>query len=490
MKIIKRGQEARNALKRGIDIVCDDVKISAGPSGLNAVIGRVDIPPIITNDGVSIARNSESNDEIENQGCWIVKEALSVASNKVGDGTTTTAILLQAIVKELFEKLDDNGSLVVKKPDAIKLMKEVDTACEVIVTELKKQSRPITLEEVYNVALSAGEFDWLAKMVSEVFSKIGKDGYVKVEEGVKTSYETFKGIEINSGYPSEYFQNKGDKCILENPCILVTNQKMDVTAAVKVIQGVSGKDDIGGVILVAPEYTADLISRLNTTKTKTGFSCVALKVQTYDKNDLLLDIATLTNAKFLDKNLYTKYEDFVADITFDKLGKFQEAEISGNKSIFKGGEGDTTERIEKIKKLREESDSIFDKDEYDRRIAYLSGGMAAVKIGGESDFERTYFKLKADNAFASAQVALRDGVVKGGGLALKDVSDILDENILTMAIRAPYNQIQSNTGGITIGDNIIDPVSVTISSLKSACSIAGRVITTEVVIAFKNEDPD
>lgn len=491
MKVIKTGHEARIALKKGIDLAVDAIKVTLGAAGKNAVLGRVDIPPILTNDGVSIVRNVEAEDEIENQGVWIVKEACSVASGKAGDGTTTTGVLLQAIISEVFERLKDDGSLVKKNINVMDLQREIDAACITIVNQLKDKARPISIDEIYNVAMVAGEFDWLALMVTDMFKIIGKDGYVSVEEGIKTKFETFKGIEINAGYHSEYYADENGECVVSSPHVLVTNNRLDDIAAILPVITELATKGINGLIIIAPDFGKDFLNRLTTAKLKHGSLVVALKLPSFDKNDLLKDVALLTEAKFIDKDTYEKYEDFTADIKYENLGKAEKAIIKEAKTVIIGGNGETSERVVRLKQILEETESAFDKDGIEKRIAFLSGGVAEVKIGGNSDFEKTYFKLKAENAVNAVQIALKDGVVKGGGLALKEVSEELKENILSKAILAPYEQIQTNEGrSFEIPSTVIDPVKTTISSLESACSLAGRVITTEVVIAFKNESKD
>lgn len=494
MKKIKTGQDARDALKRGIDLACDAIKVTLGPNGRNAVLGRIDIPPTITNDGVSVARNIEATDEIENQGVWIVKEACSVASGKAGDGTTTTAVLLQAIVGKLFDELKDNGSLVSKVPNVMDLMKQVDAACKEVLEYLEANSRPISEDEIKNVALVAGEFEWLANIVTDIFKKIGKDGHVTIEEGIKTSYETYKGVELNTGYHSEYYINtEDDECVLEKPLIYVTNQPLDnyISEAIAgLVTTEMTEEENRGIIIIAPDFSRDLLNRLVTTKVKGNVSIVALKLPTFDKDDILVDVATLAKAKFLDKNAYTKIEDYIADFNLASGGSVDSAIISKNKTILIGGEGDCTDRIASIRAKLEETLSLFDKDSLEKRIAYLSGGIATLTIGGDSDFERIYFKLKAENACNSVQKALRGGVVPGGGLALIGASNKLN-NILTMCIREPYEQIQRNAGGsLDIPVTVLDPLLVTQSALKSACSLAARVLTTEVVTAFANKKED
>ncbi len=491
MKIIKTGQEARIALKTGLDKVADCVRVTLGPSGRNAILGRMGISPIITNDGVSIARNIELEDEIEELGAMIVKEASTLADIKGGDGTTTTTVLLQAIVNECFERLKDTDSLVKTKIDTIKLKKEIDTACEDVVKKLKEKAKPITKKDIYDVALVSVEYDWLAKMVSEVFEKTGTGGYVSVEEGIRSEYEIFNGLEIPSGYQSEYFANndKGE-CEIKDAHILVTNQKLeDVNPIASLIEDMLSKEKpITELILVAPDFSPALINRFNSTKLQSSVSIVAIKLPTFDKNDLLIDISSLTGAKFLDKSLFTKLEDFNKEIKFENLGKADKALISSGKTIFIGGAGDTKERVKELKKVHKDTESEFDKDRLQKRIAHLSGGIAVIKIAGDSDSERTYYKLKLEDAVNAVEKALKDGVVKGGGLALKEIADE-STTILSNALRAPYEQIQTNSGGIEIGERVFDPVAITISSLKSACSLAGMLITTEVAVAHKNEKP-
>lgn len=491
MKIIKHGHEARKALKTGLDKVADCVKVTLGPSGRNAVLGRQGISPLFTNDGVSIARNIELEDEIEELGAMMVKEASTLADIKGGDGTTTTTVLLQAITTEVFKKLEDNGSLVAKKVDTIKLKKEIDAACELVSAKLREKAKPITKKDIYDVALVSVEYDWLAKIVTEVFEKVGKDGYVTVEEGVRTEYEVYNGLEIPAGWSSEYFINNDNReCVIGNAHILVTNQRLENPLDVVPVISELTEKNIKELVIIAPEFSRDLLNRLVTTKLNAGVSVVALKLPTFDKDDVLIDIATLTEAKFLDKNTFAKYDDFKKELTSFSLGKVEKAVIGEGKTVFIGGKGNTKNRVKELKKQYEESLSEFDKDKIEKRIAYLSGGIAIIKIGGDSDSEKTYYKLKLEDAVNAVQKALKDGVVRGGGLALKEISEELEPNILSEALRAPYEQIQLNSGGMEIGERVFDPVAVTESSLKSACSLAGMLITTEVAVAYKNKKED
>lgn len=493
MKIIKQGQDARDALKRGVDLVADCIKCTLGPAGRNAVLGRNDIPPIITNDGATIARNIVADNEIENEGVKLVMEATAITDNSAGDGTTTTTVLLQAIVNELFEQLRDDGSMVKKsKVNAIKLKRDVDEWCLKVIEKLNEKARPITKKDIYNVAIVSGEYEWIAKIVSEVYEKIGNSGYVSIEEGVKTEYEVFKGIKLPAGYTSEYFINNDKRqCISNSPKILVTNNKIDTSSMDPLLKIISQliEQKITDLIIVAPEFSPDIINRFIATKVNnTGFNIIALRVPTFDKNDFLLDICSLTQANLIDKNVFIKFADFSKEFNLENLGSADRAVIGDSESVIYGGNGDTKIRVKELKKQYEQMSSVFDKDAMEKRMAYLSGGVAVIKISGESEFEKGYFKLKLEDAVNAVQIALVDGVVKGGGLALKEISEELPKNILSNSLKAPYEQIQKNYGDVLIiKDSVIDPVKTTISALKSACSVAGTLITTEVAVAFKRE---
>lgn len=493
MKITKTGQEARNALKKGIDFAVDAIKTTIGPTGRNAVLGRVDIPPYITNDGVSIARHLDLEDECENQGVWIVKEALSVTSNEAGDATTTTAILIQAIVDEVFDRMKDSGSLIKNNINPVALKKEIDVALLKVQELLNKKSRIIKDSEVYDVALTAGEFPWIADIVFEVFKKIGKDGHVTIQEGVDTSYEISNGIELNVGFHSEYYKNAGEDCVLDNPYVLVTNNIVDTSQ--EFIELVSDLTKLGSrkLIIIAPDFSPDFLTRVVATQTKEApdgkplFTAIPLRLPTYNKDDLLLDVSTLTGARFLDKNIYLRYEDYLADFNIKSLGKCNKSVIGISKSILTGGEGSTKERVKELKKKLKTTSSVFDRDNLEKRIAFLSGGIATINIGAQTDFEKTYFKLKMENAVNSAQNALREGVIKGGGCDLKAVGEEFD-SILSKPLAAPYLQIQKLSGNVEIPDTVIDSYKSIITALKSACSVAGTLITTEVLIAIKNDN--
>lgn len=489
MKIIRKGREAREALKRGVDLVADCVKVTLGPAGRNAVLGRLGISPEITNDGVTIAQNIESDDEVENLGVMIAKEASMLTDLNGGDGTTTTMVLLQALIREQFAMIgSDDGSFVQKKADIMQIVRRTEDWSKKVVGILKENARPVSTKELYNVAFVSAEWDWIAKMVSEIYQKIGKDGYVTIESGVKNEYEVHKGIELKAGFLSEYFINTPKREVLVNdPYIFVTNQAMDIYTFLPLIEAVTTKQ-ITNLVMIAPDYTKDLLARLVTTKLKApNTNYIALRLPTYDKDEVLFDIAALTGAKFMDKGAYPSLDDFAKDLKVENLGRTDKAIIRDSTSVLIGGSGDTTARVEELRKQKAKMRSVFDKDQMDKRIAHLSGGFAIIRVGGESDTERTYFRRKIEDAVNAVDAALKEGVVKGGGLALKEIADQTKE--MVNVLRAPYEQIQENAGGsLDIKDTVVDPVLITTAALKSAVSLANMLITTEVAVAYKNED--
>ena len=248
--------------------------------------------------------------------------------------------------------------------------------------------------------------------------------------------------------------------------------------------------NITNIVLIAPEFDRDLLNRLNTTKLKnptTNF--VPIKFPTYDKDDILIDIATLSNGKFFDKNAHPSLDLMVKEMTIDNLGKVDRAIINESSSALVGGKGDTSKRVEELKKKFSKTMSVFDKNRLEQRIAFLSGGVAIIKVGAESDTERLYYRRKIEDAVNAAQMALRDGVIPGGGVALKEISEKLPVSIITKALKRPYEQIQENAGEeFVVPAEVVDPVAITISSLKSACSVAGMIATTEITVANKDVD--
>lgn len=488
MKVLKLGQDSRDAVKRGIDTVALYTNPTLGPGGKGHMIGRTDLPPRIVDDAISIVMNLEVEDETEQAAIMLMRQALAIQSKNIKDTTATTMNLCQSICSAVFERLKEKD-LTSKKVNTIALNKELVNCKESIINKILERSKVLNKEDIYNVALSAGSYEWIARLVTDIFDKIGKDGHVEIEEGKDTSYEILNGMDIKAGYHSDYYiNNENRECILKNPYILVTNQRLD-SEAIKRVIGFLIPNDCKQAIFIAPDFTPGIMAESIKTHQNGNFSAVLLKLPTFDKDDILIDIATLVKAKFIDRKIHTNYDSFLNEITLENLGKVESAIIGEGKSKLIGGQGDVIGRIKEIKSLFDKSDSAFDKEIYAKRIAALAGAVAFIKVGGVSEFDKLYYKLKVENAVGSVQNALQSGIVKGGGLCLKEISDELeDNNILKKAIRSPYDTIQGNNGeSFDILDSVIDATMNIVSALNTACSITGSLLLLEGSSVPKNK---
>ena len=488
-KILKYSHDARTALKRGVDLVAQYTNPTLGPAGRAVVIGRIDLPPRLADDAVSIAMNVESDDPSIQDGVMLMREMAMNTSKKIKDSTATTMCLSQAITDAVFKQLEDDGSLIKsKKKNTIQLKKELDTIRDEIIKEINSSmTRKASTEDIYNVALSAGSYEWIAELVRDVFSKIGENGYVEIKEGLKTDYEITTGLTIPAGFHSEYCINNDDnQCVALAPKIYVTNQPVEsVTHILPLIESLTKE----GLIIIAPNFSRDVLARINTTILKTGVMIVAIKLPTHDKDDVLNDIAAATNATFSDRKLYPSYDEFEKNVKASMLGQVDKAIITSSETKFIGANGDVSLRVADIKKKIDTTESFFDKDILEKRLASLTGGTAIITVGGDTDFEKGYFKLKVENAVASVQNALRGGVVFGGGVTLKNVAENMRHHMLTEALKAPYNTIQENNGSpFIVPDNVIDAAMNTIGALNSACSIAGSLLLTEGLMSYKKDE--
>lgn len=492
MKIIKFGKEAREAVGRGIDFAVRCVALSYGPAGRNAMIGRHGLTPEDTNDGVTIAMNVEVEDETEQLGVLGVRRVTMDADLEGGDGTTASAILYGAIKKAAFERLADSGAIGSKKVNTVAIAKEITAAAADVVARLKASARPIDVKEIYNVAMTSGEYEWIAKILDAVYSKIGKDGFVSIEDGTQTGFDIYRGIEINAGYLSEYFINNDKRqCVINGARILVTNQRLDSETIVPFITSLTAENPpINNLIMVAPDFDKELLNRLNATKIEGKHTnYIAVKYPTYDKDDILKDISALSGAKFLDKNAFATIDDYKKSLTIANMGSFDQTIVSDRNTVFLGGTGDVAERVESLRGQIAQTISIFDKSKLEQRLAFLSGGVAVVRIDINSDSGK-YFRKKMEDAINTVQLALKNGVVKGGGLALKEIGESMPkESILAAPLRKPNEQLNENAGEtLIIGDDVIDAVDVVISSVRAACNKAVTLVMTELSIADKEED--
>lgn len=524
-KQFKYGEEARRSLEKGVDTLADAVKITLGPKGRNVVLDKKFGAPLITNDGVTIAKEIELEDAFENMGAQLVKE-VSVKTNDVaGDGTTTAALLAQTIFREGMKNIAAGANPMVLK-------KGIAKATEYTVEELKKISKPIESKTaIAQVAsVSAGDEE-IGTLLSDAFEKVGKDGVITIDESktMKTELSVVEGMQFDRGYASPYMMTNPDKmdAVLEDPLILITDKKISVFQdLLPVLEQVvkSGR----GLFIIAEEVEGEALTALVLNKLKGAIKCVAVKAPGYGdrRKAMLEDIAILTGATVISSDL--GYE--IKDATLDMLGSAKMVQVDKDNTTIVDGAGDPAlikQRVAAIQHQIAESTSDYDKEKLQERLAKLSGGVAVVRVGAATEVEMKERKLRIEDALAATRAAVEEGIVPGGGIALLSVSDKVtayantfsgDEKtgalIIAKALTAPIKQIAENAGvdGGVIVDNvlrakkanfgydalknefcdmvekgILDPTKVTRSALQNAASVSSTLLTTEVIVADKPE---
>ena len=524
-KQFKYGEEARRSLEKGVDTLADAVKITLGPKGRNVVLDKKFGAPLITNDGVTIAKEIELEDAFENMGAQLVKE-VSVKTNDVaGDGTTTAALLAQTIIREGMKNIAAGANPMVLK-------KGIAKATEYTVEELKKISKPIESKTaIAQVAsVSAGDEE-IGTLLSDAFEKVGKDGVITIDESktMKTELSVVEGMQFDRGYASPYMMTNPDKmdAVLEDPLILITDKKISVFQdLLPVLEQVvkSGR----GLFIIAEEVEGEALTALVLNKLKGAIKCIAVKAPGYGdrRKAMLEDIAILTGATVISSDL--GYE--IKDATLDMLGSAKMVQVEKDNTTIVDGAGDPAlikQRVAAIQHQISESTSDYDKEKLQERLAKLSGGVAVVRVGAATEVEMKERKLRIEDALAATRAAVEEGIVPGGGIALLSVSDKVtayantfsgDEKtgalIIAKALTAPIKQIAENAGvdGGVIVDNvlrakkanfgydalknefcdmvekgILDPTKVTRSALQNAASVSSTLLTTEVIVADKPE---
>lgn len=524
-KQFKYGEEARRSLEKGVDTLADAVKITLGPKGRNVVLDKKFGAPLITNDGVTIAKEIELEDAFENMGAQLVKE-VSVKTNDVaGDGTTTAALLAQTIIREGMKNIAAGANPMVLK-------KGIAKATEYTVEELKKISKPIESKTaIAQVAsVSAGDEE-IGTLLSDAFEKVGKDGVITIDESktMKTELSVVEGMQFDRGYASPYMMTNPDKmdAVLEDPLILITDKKISVFQdLLPVLEQVvkSGR----GLFIIAEEVEGEALTALVLNKLKGAIKCVAVKAPGYGdrRKAMLEDIAILTGATVISSDL--GYE--IKDATLDMLGSAKMVQVDKDNTTIVDGAGDPAlikQRVAAIQHQIAESTSDYDKEKLQERLAKLSGGVAVVRVGAATEVEMKERKLRIEDALAATRAAVEEGIVPGGGIALLSISNKVtayantfsgDEKtgalIIAKALTAPIKQIAENAGvdGGVIVDNvlrakkanfgydalknefcdmvekgILDPTKVTRSALQNAASVSSTLLTTEVIVADKPE---
>lgn len=528
-KLIKQGLEARNALEQGVNVLADTVKITLGPKGRNVVLGKKYASPLITNDGVTIAKEVELSDPFENLGAELIKE-VSVRTNDVaGDGTTTAAVLAQAIINEGMRNFAAGANPVILKKG---IFKAVDEAVE----GLKELSKPVSGEgDIAKVAsISAGD-ESVGKLIAEAMKKVGADGVITVEESqtMQTELSVVEGMQFDRGYLSPYMSTNMEKmvCELDNPYILVTDRKISQVA--EILPLLEGVVKMGAkLLIIADEVEGEALTTLIVNKLRGTFVCAAVKAPSFgDKRKAMLeDIAILTGATLVSEELGMDFSGVGTEI----LGKARSVVIDKDKTTIVEGAGNREaikDRIKLIKSLLAKETSEYEKEKLADRLAKLAGGVAVIKVGAPTEVEMKEKKLRIEDALSATKAASEEGVVPGGGVALlkvsKRVKKIADKlsgdekvgaEIVLKALEQPVRQIAKNSGvdgGVVVNEilknidqkafgydalknefvdmiesGIIDPTKVTRSALQNAASVAATLLTTEAVVAEVEEKSD
>src|SRR3989344_3006711 len=526
-KIIKYNDEVRKLLLRGIDAVADAVKITIGPRGRNVVLDKGYGSPTITNDGVSIAKEITLKDKFENMGAGISKEVAEKTNENAGDGTTTSVILMQAIVSEGLKQTSMGVN-----PMGVRF--GIEKAAEKVVEALKSISKPIkSKEEIRQVATIAAESLDMGMIIADTIDKVGKDGVVTVEESqtLGIDSEVVKGLEFDKGYVSPYMITNPERMEAEyrDPLILVTDKKIagvkEILPLLEKIAQVGKKD----LVIIAEDVEGEALTTFIVNKLRGNFNVLAVKAPGYGdrKKDILQDIAVTIGAKIISEDIGIKFEKAELEV----LGHATRVISTKDKTIIVGGKGkkaDIEGRVAQLRKQREQTDSKYDIEKLDERIAKLTGGVAVIHVGAATETEMKYLKLKIEDAVNATKAAISEGIVAGGGVALIKVAQKVSEwikneknknkeygvrefevgfNIVLKALEAPLRQIAINAGkddgsvivekvkngkgnigydalqDLMVADvivaGIIDPVKVTRSCVQNAASAAAILLTTE-----------
>lgn len=519
-KQIKYGEEARKALEAGVNTLADTVKITLGPKGRNVVLDKKYGAPLITNDGVTIAKEIELKDPFENMGAQLVKEVSTKTNDVAGDGTTTAVVLAQAMIGEGLKNLAAGANPIVLK-------KGIAKAVDVAVEQLKSISKPVeSKNSIAQVAsISAGD-ETVGELISEAMEKVGKDGVITIQESktMKTELTTVDGMSFDRGYASAYMVTDTDKmvAVYDNPLILITDKKISsIQEILPVIEPIAQQGQ--KLMIIAEDVEGDALAALVVNKLKGVFNCVAVKAPGFGdrRKAMLEDIAILTGGKVISSELGLEFKD----VTPDMLGKAGQIKVDKDNTVIIDGAGDREEikaRIQSIKAQIAETTSDYDREKLQERLAKLAGGVAVINVGAATEVEMKEKKLRIEDALAATRAAVEEGIVPGGGTALLSAIPAVkalvkkltgDEKtgaeIILRAIEAPIRQIAKNAGldGSVILNNIarsknpnygfdaykntyvdmveagiIDPTKVTRSALQNAASIASTLLTTESIV--------
>ena len=521
-KDIKFSSDARAAMVRGVDTLADTVKVTLGPKGRNVVLEKAFGSPLITNDGVTIAKEIELEDHFENMGAKLVSEVASKTNDIAGDGTTTATVLTQAIVREGLKNVTAGAN-------PIGIRRGIEAAVATAVEELKAIAQPVANKEaIAQVAAVSSRSEKVGEYISEAMERVGNDGVITIEEsrGMETELEVVEGMQFDRGYLSQYMVTDNEKMVadLENPYILVTDKKIsniqDILPLLEEVLKTSRP-----LLIIADDVAGEALPTLVLNKIRGTFNVVAVKAPGFGdrRKAMLEDIAVLTGATVITEDLGLELKD----ATMESLGQASKVTVDKDSTVIVEGAGSAeaiANRVNLIKSQLETTTSEFDREKLQERLAKLSGGVAVVKVGAATETALKEMKLRIEDALNATRAAVEEGIVAGGGTALVNViakvaeldlegDDATGRNIVLRALEEPVRQIAYNAGyeGSVIIDKlknspvgtgfnaangewvdmvesgIIDPVKVTRSALQNAASVASLILTTEAVVADKPE---
>lgn len=521
-KEIKFSSDARSAMVRGVDILADTVKVTLGPKGRNVVLEKSFGSPLITNDGVTIAKEIELEDHFENMGAKLVSEVASKTNDIAGDGTTTATVLTQAIVREGIKNVTAGAN-------PIGIRRGIETAVAAAVEALKNNAIPVSNKEaIAQVAAVSSRSEKVGEYISEAMEKVGKDGVITIEEsrGMETELEVVEGMQFDRGYLSQYMVTDSEKMVadLENPYILITDKKIsNIQEILPLLESILQSNR--PLLIIADDVDGEALPTLVLNKIRGTFNVVAVKAPGFGdrRKAMLEDIAILTGGTVITEDLGLELKD----ATIEALGQAARVTVDKDSTVIVEGAGNPeaiSHRVAVIKSQIETTTSEFDREKLQERLAKLSGGVAVIKVGAATETELKEMKLRIEDALNATRAAVEEGIVAGGGTALvnvipavADLELIGDEatgrNIVLRALEEPVRQIAHNAGfegsividrlknaevgtGFNaatgewvnmIDQGIIDPVKVSRSALQNAASVASLILTTEAVVANKPE---
>ncbi|WP_283681623.1 chaperonin GroEL [Clostridium perfringens] len=518
-KTLLFGEEARRSMQAGVDKLANTVKVTLGPKGRNVILDKKFGSPLITNDGVTIAREIELEDAYENMGAQLVKEVATKTNDVAGDGTTTATLLAQAIIREGLKNVTAGANPIL-------IRNGIKTAVEKAVEEIQKISKPVNgKEDIARVAAISAADEKIGKLIADAMEKVGNEGVITVEESksMGTELDVVEGMQFDRGYVSAYMVTDTEKmeAVLDNPLVLITDKKIsNIQDLLPLLEQIvqAGKK----LLIIADDIEGEAMTTLVVNKLRGTFTCVAVKAPGFGdrRKEMLQDIATLTGGVVISDEVGGDLKE----ATLDMLGETESVKVTKESTTIVNGRGNSEEiknRINQIKMQLEATTSEFDKEKLQERLAKLAGGVAVVKVGAATETELKESKLRIEDALAATKAAVEEGIVPGGGTAYVNVinevakltSDIQDEqvgiNIIVRSLEEPMRQIAHNAGlegsviiekvknsdaGVgfdalrgeykdMIKAGIVDPTKVTRSALQNAASVASTFLTTEAAVA-------